>query len=162
MQQSYSATSAYNSASQTVSSLRAVVMLYDGMIQALYAAKTAIEEDRIEDRFNATQKAIRILLGLQANIDFDAGGQMSLMLDQFYHTIFRDLQTVNLRNSLPVCEGAIEALKEVRRSWNDLADMHDRGELKTPEAARQAKAQAAPAGGSDSEKPGSDGLLISV
>src|SRR3546814_12911538 len=74
------------------SSLGAVVLLYDGMIKEVGKAKAAILEGRIEDRFNATQKACKILLGLQSHLDFEKGGDISLMLDQFYHTIFRDLQ----------------------------------------------------------------------
>jgi flagellar protein FliS len=104
-------------------------MLYDGMLQAVGKAKTAIEEGRIEDRFNATQKACRILLALQANLDFDQGGDMAVMLDRFYHTLFRDLQAINLRNSVTLCDDVIAALKEVRRSWGDLADQDDRGDL---------------------------------
>ena len=129
MTHNHSATSAYHNASQTVSSLRAVVMLYDGMIQSVGKAKTALEEQRIEDRFNETQKACRILLALQANLDFERGGDTAVMLDRFYHTIFRDLQGINLRNSPALCDDVITALKEVRRSWGELAERDDRGDL---------------------------------
>ena len=129
MSQNYSAASAYKTAAENVSSLRAVVMLYDGMIQAIYSARRAIEEGRIEDRFNATQKASKILLGLQANLDFDQGADVAVMLDGFYHTIFRDLQRINMDNTQEACDGVIAALKDVRSSWAELADRHDRGEL---------------------------------
>jgi len=117
----YNAYSAYKAASKMTSSLGAVVMLYDGMIQEVGKAKAAIEEGRIEDRFNATQKACKILLGLQSHLDFDKGGDVSLMLDQFYHTIFRDLQQVNMKNSAAACDEVIAALGEVRASWAELA-----------------------------------------
>ena len=170
MNQSYSAASAYNTASQTVSSLRAVVMLYDGMIKALYSAKTAIQQNRLEDRFNDTQKASKILLGLQANLDFDNGGQMALMLDRFYHTIFRDLQRINLRNSEKLCDDVIVALKEVRQSWVELADRDDQGELKAMPAPAKAGTPPQPAAKSASRAPaeekdvpsGNNGLTLSV
>ena len=130
MTQNRNAASAYNTASQTVSSLRAVVMLYDGMIKSVFAARTAIEEGRIEDRFNDTQKACKILLGLQANLDFDQGGDMAVMLDRFYHTIFRDLQRINMQNSVALCDSVIAALKEVRQSWNRLAEEGDHGKAR--------------------------------
>jgi flagellar protein FliS len=119
--QPYNALSAYQAASNMTTSLGAVVMLYDGMIKEVGKAKTAIEEGRIEDRFNATQKACKILLGLQSHLDFEKGGDISLMLDQFYHTIFRDLQQVNMSNSAPACDEIINALSEVRASWAELA-----------------------------------------
>lgn len=43
------------------------------------------------------------------------------MLDQFYHTIFRDLQQVNMKNSAGLCDEIIGALGEVRASWAELA-----------------------------------------
>jgi flagellar protein FliS len=125
--QPYNALSAYQAASTMTTSLGAVVMLYDGMIKEVGKAKAAIEEGRIEDRFNATQKACQILLGLQSHLDFERGGDISLMLDQFYHTIFRDLQKVNMSNSASDCDGIINALSEVRASWAELAKDGQRG-----------------------------------
>lgn len=126
MTQSYNAHSAYQAASKMVSSLGAVVLLYDAMIKEVANAKTAIEQGRIEDRFNATQKACKILVGLQSHLDFDKGGDVSLMLDQFYHTIFRDLQQVNMKNSAKTCDEIITALSEVRASWSELAKNEQR------------------------------------
>ncbi len=126
MTQSYNALSAYQAASKMVSSLGAVVLLYDAMIKEVANAKTAIEEGRIEDRFNATQKACKVLVGLQSHLDFEKGGDVSLMLDQFYHTIFRDLQQVNMRNSTTACDEIITALGEVRASWAELAKNEQR------------------------------------
>lgn len=127
MSQPYNALSAYQAASKMTTSLGAVVLLYDGMIKEVGKAKSAIEEGRIEDRFNATQKACKILLGLQSHLDFEQGGDVSLMLDQFYHTIFRDLQQVNMSNSAAACDEIIAALSEVRASWAQLAENERRG-----------------------------------
>ncbi|MGD1876924.1 MAG: flagellar export chaperone FliS [Kiloniellaceae bacterium] len=118
----YNALSAYQAASKMTTSLGAVVLLYDGMIKEVGKAKAAIEENRIEDRFNATQKACKILLGLQSHLDFEKGGDVSLMLDQFYHTIFRDLQQVNMQNSVALCDEVMAALSEVRSSWAQIAE----------------------------------------
>ena len=122
----YNALSAYQAASKMTTSLGAVVLLYDGMIKEVGKAKAAIEENRIEDRFNATQKACQILLGLQSHLDFEKGGDVSLMLDQFYHTIFRDLQQVNMQNSAVLCDEVMAALSEVRSSWAQLAENEQR------------------------------------
>jgi flagellar protein FliS len=136
--QSYNALSAYQAASKMTTSLGAVVLLYDGMIKEVGKAKAAIEEGRIEDRFNATQKACKILLGLQSHLDFDKGGEISLMLDQFYHTIFRDLQQINMKNSAADCDQVIAALNEVRSSWAQLADNERR--TGTPDGKPEPKA----------------------
>ena len=143
------ATTAYSAASKMVSSLRAVVMLYDGVLQALHKAKTAIEEGRIEDRFHATQKASSIILGLQANLDFDNGGDVAVMLDRFYHRCFRDIQRINMTNSAKTCESLIRAVTEVRDSWKVIAEEDDKGgksgrPTETKTAAPAPEPQAAP------------------
>jgi len=146
--QSYNALSAYQAASTMTTSLGAVVMLYDGMIKEVGKAKAAIQENRIEDRFNATQKACKILLGLQSHLDFEKGGDISLMLDQFYHTIFRDLQEVNMKNSASICDGIIGALSEVRASWAQLAENEQRTgspEGGAPKTAAASEPEAPPA-----------------
>jgi len=149
--QSYNALSAYQAASKMTTSLGAVVLLYDGMIKEVGKAKAAIQEGRIEDRFNATQKACKILLGLQSHLDFDKGGDISLMLDQFYHTIFRDLQKINMKNSTEACDEIMTALGEVRSSWAQLAENEQRtgspeGTARQP--ARSSEPEQAPAAAS--------------
>ncbi len=119
------ARSAYAAASNTVSPLQAVVMLYDGMIRSVNAAKLAIEENRIEDRFNHTKKASQILLGLQANLDFEKGGEVSPMLSQFYDTLFMRFQQINSANSVEICDEVIRSLSNVRKSWHELATTPD-------------------------------------
>jgi flagellar secretion chaperone FliS len=150
--QSYNALSAYQAASKMTTSLGAVVLLYDGMIKEVGKAKTAIEENRIEDRFNATQKACKILLGLQSHLDFEKGGDVSLMLDQFYHTVFRDLQQVNMKNSASACDEVTAALTEVRTSWAQLAANEQRSGTPdgSPRAAAPAKEPERPADGGSS------------
>ncbi len=147
--QPYNALSAYQAASKMTTSLGAVVLLYDGMIKEVGKAKAAIEEGRIEDRFHATQKACKILLGLQSHLDFEKGGDISLMLDQFYHTIFRDLQQVNMNNSAKACDEIIAALNEVRTSWAQLAENEQRSG--SPDGRPGGAAKPAPA--SEPERP---------
>ncbi len=132
------ANSAYAAASNTVSPLQAVVMLYDGMIRSVTAAKMAIEEDRIEDRFNATKKASQILLGLQANLDFEKGGDISPMLSQFYDTMFRRFQEINSSNSIEICDEVIRSLSNVRKSWHELATKPNSSQVSVADAIQEA------------------------
>lgn len=155
MIQSYNALSAYQAAAKMTTSLGAVVMLYDGMIKEVGKAKTAIEESRIEDRFHATQKACQILLSLQSHLDFEKGGDISLMLDQFYHTIFRDLQQVNMSNSAAACDEIIRALGEVRESWAELARNEQRG------ASAGSKGEKAAQGG-EPDEPKASSVTLSI
>lgn len=154
------ANSAYSQASKTVSPLRAIVMLYDGIIQATGQARLAIEEERIEDRFTATQKACKIVLGLQANLDFDQGGDVSVTLDQFYHRVFRELQQINFANSVDACDLVTALVTEVRDSWRHLAE----NEAKVSAPPRALPTAAAPRADNRQQPgaPASGGLTLSV
>jgi flagellar protein FliS len=121
MTRSATAATAYAAASQIASPCRMVVMLYDGMIKAVVLARQAILDGRIEERFNQTQKASRIVLGLQGHLDFERGGAVSPMLDRFYDTIFARLQEINVRNSTAICDDVVKALGAVRESWEEVA-----------------------------------------
>lgn len=141
MSQLNNANSAYSSASKMVSSLGAVVLLYDGVLRAVYEAKGAIESGQVEARFHATQRASKIILGLQANLDFDKGGNVALVLDRYYHRVFGDLQRLNVTSSVKTCDDLIASLVEVRNSWKTLAEQETAGGKK--EQAQQAKPVAA-------------------
>lgn len=114
------ATEAYASTAAMATPLRSVILLYDGVIRLVRGAKRAIEENRIEDRFNLTQKASKIVLGLQASLDWDHGGDVTPTLHGFYNTIFMRLQQVNFRNSAEVCDDIITAMENVRDSWTEV------------------------------------------
>lgn len=133
------ATSAYTTAAQMVTSLQAVVMLYDGVIQAVRQAKLAIEAGRIEDRFNATQKASKIVLGLQSALDFERGGDVAPMLDEFYTRVFARLQQINFSNSTHTCDDLVAALTDVRDSWRQVSQQQEAsGGRRAPEDGGQA------------------------
>lgn len=117
------ATSAYAQASKAVAPVRAVVLLYDGMIRAVASARKAIEEDRLEDRYLQTRKASEIVLGLQTSLDFENGAEVANTLDAFYNTIFARLQRINTTNSVEICEDVLAALRNVRESWAQVAEI---------------------------------------
>jgi len=117
-----SAISAYRAASQTVSAANAVVMLYDGAIQRVAAARSAIAERRVEDRYNAVTKAYAIVQGLQSQLDFDAGGAIAPMLDRFYDYVLQRLVMVNIRNDPSICDELIGLLRQMRGSWASIAE----------------------------------------
>src|SRR3546814_7200605 len=87
--------------------------------------------------------ACKVLLVLQSHLDFEKGGDISLMLDQFYHTIFRDLQQVNMKNSAALCDEIVGALAEVRASWAHLAENERRTGAPESAAAEPKSGQAA-------------------
>jgi flagellar protein FliS len=115
------ALSAYGQATQTVPAARQIVMLYDGMIRRMEEARQACIEGRIEDRWQATQKAARIVDALHASLDHDAGGEVAATLDRWYTMIGLRMQQVNIANDPQQCSELIALLRELRAAWDQLS-----------------------------------------
>ena len=111
---------AYSNAACNATKVRQVVMLYDAVIRTMYQVKTAIEENEVEVRFNALQKAANIILGLQGSLDFERGKEISKLLDGYYSSI--DMRILNMHRNpdMAVCEQVIKELKMMRDAWVDV------------------------------------------
>lgn len=115
---------AYNMATQTVSKTRQVVMLYDGAIRFAKQAKTAIEENRIEDRYNLLHKVSEILMGLQGSLDFDNGGEIAPLLFDYYSSLDARILYIQHKNDVAILDSIISELKQMRDAWGKV-DSHN-------------------------------------
>lgn len=111
---------AYTAAHHTVNKTRQVVMLYDGAIRFVTQAKDAIERDNIQARYNALEKATAIISGMQSAIDFDNGGHIAQLLDDYYYSIYMRLMSIHRSNSAEMCTSIIQELKVMRDSWQEV------------------------------------------
>ncbi len=127
---------AYNRASHTVSKTRQVVMLYDGMIRFLQQAGDAIERKDYEARYHKLSRISDIIIGLQACLDFEAGGASAKILYDFYASVDMRIFMLHRSNDLAACKALVAELKEMRDAWDKI----DRGnEPKAlPDAAKPA------------------------
>ena len=143
---------AYATATQTVARTRQIVMLYDGTIRFMRQAKDAIEQSRIEDRYNTLVKANDILIGLQSCLDFENGGEMARVLYSFYAGLIDRIFSIHRTSDPAECEGVIADLKQMRDVWDGIdreggpapqgpiptppsqpsSDISDKGEPKNP------------------------------
>jgi flagellar protein FliS len=114
------ALSAYGQATETLPAARQIVMLYDGIIRRMEEARLACLDGRIEDRWQATQKAARICDALHASLDHDRGGSVAAALDHWYAMIGMKIQQVNVSNDPAGCADVIALVREVRASWDQL------------------------------------------
>lgn len=111
---------AYATATQTVSPVRQIVLLYDGVVRCVQQAKEAIEQKRIEDRYHLLIKASELIGGLQGCLDFDNGGEIARILYSYYSSIDARLFAIHRTNSIEECDGIIHDLKAMRDSWNEI------------------------------------------
>ena len=114
--------SAYRHAAETVTATKAIVLLYDGAIRQLAEARQAIVDGRIEDRHNHVSKAFLIINGLHGQLDFQAGGEVAVLLDRYYGYILNRLALLDIRNDPSICDEVTERLSEMRASWIAIDD----------------------------------------
>ena len=133
---------AYNRATHTVSKTRQVVMLYDGMIRFLQQAQEAIEKKDYETRYNKLVRVSDVIIGLQACLDFEAGGDSARVLYDFYAMIERRIYALHRSNSMDECKALVADLKKMRDVWDQI-DRNGQGDA-VGEAAKLADAGSDP------------------
>ncbi len=122
---------------------RLVVMLYDGAIAAMHAAKAAMARRDIPGRGAALSKAIAIIEeGLRPALDLDAGGAIAVNLSDLYEYISNRLLYANLKEHEASLDEAIRLMSELRGAWEAL-ERQSRApqapaKAQTPEPQRQA------------------------
>ncbi|WP_053005924.1 flagellar export chaperone FliS [Kiloniella spongiae] len=128
---------AYSQASKNVSPLRAIIMLYEGAIRLINEAKRAHDEQDYEARFIAIDKASKIIIGLQGQLDFENGGDVSPMLHEFYDSLFMRMMQANSRNPEPVFEDVLVSLKNMKETWTSVAEQVGEGSQPVREVERR-------------------------
>lgn len=110
----------YQNASYTLQKTRQIVLLYDAAIRFTKQAKQAIEGNDFELRFELLQKVSNILSGLNGSLDYENGGEISVVLGSFYSGLDMRVISVNRTNSLEDCDYIIQELKNMRESWEKI------------------------------------------
>jgi flagellar secretion chaperone FliS len=97
-----------------------VKMLFDGLVDAIAQARSALLNRDLETKGRAIGKASRILEeGLKAALN-PAAGEIAANLSDLYSYVIRRLMEAHLRNdvqALDECRGLIEP---VRDAWNTI------------------------------------------
>lgn len=116
------AATAYRDAARAQLPARQIVLLYDSAIRRVNEARTAIIEQRIEDRCRLVLKAFEILQALQSCLDFERGGTIAPLLHRYYAHAMRRLLLINQANDPALCEELVAYLAPMRESWARIAD----------------------------------------
>ncbi len=101
-----------------------VLMLYDGALQAVAAARTQLQVGNIEGKGKSIARAIEIVgSGLAASLDQAAGGQIAANLASLYDYIVRLLVNANIANDQRKLEEAATLLGQMRDTWVAIGPM---------------------------------------
>lgn len=95
-----------------------ILMLYDGTLAALCAARLAMSRGEIAAKGAAVSKAIAIIDGgLKASLDIEAGGVLAERLAGLYDYMLTRLLAANLRNDTAILDEVQRLLDELRGAW---------------------------------------------
>lgn len=99
-----------------------IVMLYDGAIRAIVAAKADLARGDHAAKGRALSKAIGIIdEGLKGSLDVEAGGDLGANLMALYDYMTQTLLDANLRNDTAAMDQVSALLRELKGAWESVA-----------------------------------------
>jgi flagellar secretion chaperone FliS len=105
-----------------------ILALYDGAIRFLYRAAQCVEEQDVRGRRIAVNRALEILMYLQARLRPDLGGNTAQSLADFYAAMFTLTLEASHYESIEQFHEVIASIRNVRDAWIVVA--------RNPEASR--------------------------
>jgi flagellar protein FliS len=104
-----------------------VTMLYDGLLEAIAEARSAIAQGDIEAKGRAIGRAVRIAEeGLRGGLDRQRGGELAQNLDALYQYIVQQLTKANLHSDTAALAECHHLVKPVRDAWVDIGSAQPR------------------------------------
>jgi flagellar protein FliS len=97
-----------------------IVLLYDGAINSLAAAKGKMQEMKLAEKGQLVSKAIGIIEGLRSVLDHEKGGEISRNLNDLYDYMKRRLAAANLKNEPAGLDEVMGLLGSLREAWVEL------------------------------------------
>ena len=94
-----------------------ILALYDGAIRFLYRAAQCIEEQDVRGRRIAVNRALEILMYLQARLRPDLGASTAQSLADFYAAMFTLTLEASHYESIEQFHEVIASIRNVRDAW---------------------------------------------
>ncbi|GAB4174357.1 MAG: flagellar export chaperone FliS [Rhodocyclaceae bacterium] len=100
-----------------------VLMLYDGALLAIAAAKQHMADADIEGKGRSLSKAIEIISnGLKASLNLEVGGELAGRLAALYDYMCQRLVYANLHDSQVTLDEVRSLLVELKEGWEEIGD----------------------------------------
>lgn len=106
---------------QSRTPLELVVMLYDGALRFLSAARDAIDRRDVRARRDALDRTLAILSELQSTLNIQEGGQIAAELDRLYAYANLRLLEAAMHNDGNAVDEVRRILEILRDGWNTIA-----------------------------------------
>lgn len=106
----------------TASREKVLLMLYEGAIRFTKHAHAAMKQKKIAEKGKYVSKATAIISELMATLDFKAGGQLAVDLENLYVFMIDKLIEGNIKND-PECLAHVEKLLlTLYEAWKDVIE----------------------------------------
>lgn len=100
---------------------RLILMLYDGALDRVAAAKGCMERGAVAEKAQLLTRALAIIGELQGTLDLVRGGAIAAHLDDLYEYITRRIVEANACNRPELLDEATSLLRELRLAWVAIA-----------------------------------------
>ena len=94
-----------------------LIMLFQGGLKFSKLALEAMHQEDIEKTHNNLVKAQNIVMELLAALNFEAGGDVALNLEQLYNYMLHRLHEANMKKTPEPLEEVIQMLTELHETW---------------------------------------------
>ncbi len=106
---------------KTATPVELVVLLYDSAIANLQKAQEHVIQGDIAKRVTCINRVIAILTELEANLNFDAGGQISASLERLYRYMKNLVFQANLHQDAVPLKECARLMTTLRSAWAEVA-----------------------------------------
>jgi flagellar protein FliS len=130
-----------DTAVQTSSPEKLIVMLYEGVIKFLRQAVSAMQSRDIERKRQSIDRALAVIQHLQSTLDRDKGGEVAVELDRLYVYITCRIMDGSVNLQVAPVEEAIKLLTTLLSGWEGVANKEPERAGPTTLLAQQATTQ---------------------
>jgi len=112
---------AYQHANKTKSHTEQIVMCYCAAISFVQQAKEAHIQGDHATRYELIDKALSVVRGLKACLNFDVAPDVSVALNNYYDTL--ELMLVSAQcedNKEEICDNIVDNLRVIQKAWEDI------------------------------------------
>lgn len=98
-----------------------IVMLMDGLLDRIAAARGAIEHGSAETKASMLHRAVAIVDELRGSLNMAAGGSIAANLADLYDYVARQLTRANAESRTELLDEVSNLIREVRGAWIQIA-----------------------------------------
>ncbi|NLI94164.1 MAG: flagellar export chaperone FliS [Peptococcaceae bacterium] len=106
---------------ETASPEKLLVMLYAGTVKFLHQAEKALEEKRYEDAHNSLMRVGDIITELNMTLNLNEGGEIAVNLRELYNFYFGEVVKANIKKDASYLKPVIDFFETFRDVWVETA-----------------------------------------